>query len=150
MKTIAGMVAGLMGCLMVVGCDATAKSDKCAPGWETTPSYEKVMSREGEPSPIKPRVWSPTVAVYEEPVVTHFGSYFNDPFVTEGDGNDTYGWTCMDLLAVPYSPARFVVNTVAVPVSMVKEPPCVLQCTNLDQPIHEGTCDTDKGKAQKR
>jgi hypothetical protein len=144
MKTVAWMLVGLVGCMAMVGCEATAKSDKCEPGWQTTTSYEKVMSTQGQPSPIKPRQWPATVAEYTAPTVTHFGSYYDDPFVTEGDGNDTYGWTCMDLLAVAYSPTRFVINTVAIPVSMVKEPPCVLQCTNLDQPMPVCGCEKDE------
>jgi len=135
MKTVAGTLIGLVGMMMLVGCEATAISDKHEPGWQTTPSYDKIQAKTAEPSPIKARQWAPTVAEYTSPVVTHFGSYYDDPFVTQGDGNKTYGWTFMDLAAAGYSPARFVVNTVAFPVSMVKEPPCVLQCTNLDQPV---------------
>ncbi len=127
------LVLGLAA--LVAGCEATAVSDRNEPGWQTTPSYDKIMSAKGTPNPTKPRSWPATKAEYEPPVVTHFGSYFDDPFVYCGDGNDTYGWTWMDPVAVVYSPARMVVNTVAVPVSMIKEPPGVLQCTNLDQEL---------------
>ena len=122
--------------VVMSGCEATAKSDLNEPGWQTTASYDKIMTTASEPSPMKKRSWNCNYAAYEAPVVTHFGSYFNDPF-TDGDCNDSYGWTLMDLGAVAYSPARFAVNALAVPVSMVKEPPGVLQCTNLDQSIPE-------------
>lgn len=138
MRAVSGMILGLGWIGLVAGCEATAKSDRCERHWETTPSYEKIMAAPAtQPSPIQARTWQAASATYAPPVVTHFGSYFEDPFVTLGDGNDSYGWTLMDLAAVVCSPARFVVNTVAVPVSMVKEPPCVLQCRDLDQPVEQ-------------
>jgi hypothetical protein len=143
------LVMGLGLAAMLAGCEATERSDRGEPGWQPTASYDKIMSAPAtQPSPVKPRAWNSTVAKYEPPVVTHFGSYFEDPLVTQGDGNDTYGWTLMDLAAVGYSPARFVVNTLAVPISMVKEPPCVLQCTSLDQRIPECGCAVSPGTAQ--
>jgi hypothetical protein len=138
MKKAMTVIIGLLTAATLVGCEATAKSDQCEPRWQTTTSYNKIMSTKAGPSPIQDRTWTHTVACYEPPVVTHFGSYFDDPIVICGDGNDTYGWTWFDPLAVAYSPARFAVNTLAVPVSMVKEPPGVLQCSNLDQQV--GDC----------
>ncbi|MFA5864929.1 MAG: hypothetical protein WC975_09610 [Phycisphaerae bacterium] len=136
MRTVAGLLLGLSLMIVLVGCEATARSDRSEPHWQTTASYDKIMSVPAtQPSPIENRIWSETVATYEAPVVAHFGSYFNDPMVS--DIEYTYGWTLMDLASVAYSPARFAVNTVAVPVSMVKEPPGVLQSANLDQPIGE-------------
>lgn len=142
MQKAVSIALGVLMAAVLVGCEATAKSDRAEPGWQTTTSYDKIMSIENPPpSPIENRPWTSTVAFYEPPVVTHFGSYFDDPIITNGDGNDTYGWTCFDLLAVAYSPARFTVNTLAVPISMIKEPPGVLQTTNLDQKLDNDACE---------
>lgn len=126
------VLAGLMMVAMV-GCEATAKSDLAEPTWQPTASYEKAFAQPKTASVIVPRQWPESAAAYEPCRVTHFGSYYDDPFVTTGDGDNAYGWTGMDWLAMAYSPARFVANTAAVPVSMIKEPPGVLTTTDLDQ-----------------
>ncbi len=130
------VVLGLLLVAILAGCEATAKSDRAEPGWQTTTSYDRIMAVENPPpSPMKKREWSPTVARYEPPVVTHFASYFEDPIVVYGDGNDTYGWTWFDPVAVPFSAGWFALDTVAIPISLVKQPPCVLYTTNLDQQV---------------
>ncbi len=124
----------LMTLAVLAGCEATAKSDKLEPGWQKTASYEKIMATPAtQPSPLVHRKWKISQANYTECVVTHFGSYFDDEFATQGDGNDTYGWTEADILAAIYCPVRFVINTVCVPISMIKEPPGVLTSSDLDQ-----------------
>jgi len=127
-----GVLAGLM-LVMLAGCEATAKSDLAEPTWQPTATYEKAFAQPRTTSVIEPRQWPESQAAYEPCRVTHFGSYYDDPFVTNGDGDSAYGWTGMDWLARVYSPARMAVNTVAVPVSMIKEPPGVLPTTDLDQ-----------------
>ncbi len=118
----------------MIGCEATARSDKLEPSWQKTASYKKIMQMPTtQPSPLTPRKWEVSKAHYAECVVTHFGSYFDDEFVTKGDGNDTYGWSGMDLVAFGYCPARFIINTLCVPISMIKEPPGVLVTSHLDQ-----------------
>jgi len=135
MRTI-GVIAIVMITLSVVlvGCEATAKSGRLEPAWQTTASYEKVFQQTARPSQLRRRNWVPSLAAYEPCVVAHFGSYFDDEFVTTGDGDETFGWTLMDTAAICYSPARFVVNTLAVPISMIKDPPGVLTTTTLDKP----------------
>jgi hypothetical protein len=135
MKTALMVLCGVVLTGILVGCEATAKSDMMEPTWDKTPSYDKIMSATPEPSPIPRRTWQHGEASPEPSTVTHLPSYFDDPIVTDGDGNDTYGWTFLDPAAVAYSPARYAVNFIALPVSMVKEPPATLLCTDLDQPI---------------
>jgi len=133
MKSV--MIIFLLAILAVIaGCEATAKSDKLEPGWQKTTSYERIMQTPTtQPGPLTPRKWEVSQAHYTECIVTHFGSYFDDEFATKGDGNDTYGWTEMDLVAFGYCPARFIINTLCVPISMIKEPPGVLTTSYLDQ-----------------
>ncbi|NLE29913.1 MAG: hypothetical protein GX629_09625 [Phycisphaerae bacterium] len=137
MKNTLMIVCGMVLTAILAGCEATAKSDMAEPTWEKTASYEKIMSAPSVTSPLTPRSWEQTHADPEPSIVTHFGSYFEDPIVQCGDGNDTYGWTWLDPGAVFYSPVRYTINFIALPISMIKEPPGVLQCTDLDQPIEE-------------
>lgn len=136
-KTI--IATGLLAALatVITGCEATAKSDLAEPTWQGTASYERIFAQKATAGPIARRPWPQTTAGYEPCIVTHFGSYYDDPFVTTGDGDNAYGWTALDAVAFGYSPARFVVNTLAVPISMIKEPPGILTTTDLDIPINE-------------
>ena len=141
------------GCMFVLsGCEATAKSDRMEPGWQKTASYEKIMATPAtQPSPLVHRSWKISEANYTECVVTHFGSYFDDEFAKYGDGNDTLGWTDADILAAVYCPIRFVINTVCVPISMIKEPPGVLTTSYLDQPAeHYSTISKEEVLSDKR
>jgi len=133
-------LAALAAILMILaGCEATAKSDKMERQWQRTASYEKIFSVKAKPSPIRPRKWAGTQATYEPCTVTHFAGYFDDEFVTVGDGDDAYGWTWADAAAFGYSPFRFIVNTICVPASMVKDPPGVLVTTDLEGSKSDGS-----------
>jgi len=141
MKKLMCLILGLGLTAVLAGCDATAKSDNFDPSVERTASSIAIMSKVSQPSPITPRTWYESAAETAAPGVTHFPYWYEDPFVVKGDGNDTYGWTGCDWLAMVYCPCRFVVNTVGLPVSMIKEPPGVLVCTDMDQEINAcGTC----------
>jgi hypothetical protein len=135
MKKVLSVIVGLSLTAMLAGCEATAKSDHFDPCVERTASSEAIMTKVPQPSPITPRTWQETSAQYAAPVVTHFPYWYEDPVVVKGDGNDTYGWTGDDWLAMVYCPCRFVVNTVGMPISMIKDPPGKMMCTDLDQPI---------------
>jgi len=126
---------------MLAGCEATAKSDRLEPGWQTTASWDAVFARPPLHDPIPDTNWPPSTAEYAPPVVTHFPFWYYDPFVSKGDGDELYGWTCVDWFAMVYSPVRYAVNTIALPVSAVFEPPGVLVATELDIPIQgQGPC----------
>jgi len=121
--------------LLLLGCEATAISDSAEPTWEPTASYDYIMGQMIAQKPAKPTRWASVhKAHYQSGAVTHFGSYYDDPFVIKGDGDDLYGWTWMDAAAFGYCPARFVANTICVPISMIKEPPGVLVSEDRDEP----------------
>ncbi len=134
MKTIITIsIAAVIATL--IGCEATARSDKNELTWQKTTSYEKIMAQKAGSNPIQPRNWKKQHAEYTQCVVTHFGSYFDDPFVIKGDGDQYYGWTTADLAAFAYCPARAILNAACIPLSMIKEPPGTLSTSNLDQKI---------------
>lgn len=119
--------------LALAGCEATALSDKAQPTWQSTASYDYVTSHVTGDQPKKIRPWPVQQVCYQRGTVRHFGFYYDDPFVTQGDGDNLYGWTSMDTVAVAYCPIRFAINTLAVPFSMIKEPPGVLVAEHRDQ-----------------
>lgn len=135
MRTILFLIVTLTSSAILIGCDAFARSDLAEPRWRTTASYDKIVAHPAGVSPIKPRPWPVSVAEYAPPVVTHVAHYFPDRFVTDGDGNDSYGWTWRDYVAAVYSPASFLVNAVIIPVRMIQDPPGVLITTDLDEPL---------------
>jgi hypothetical protein len=55
--------------------------------------------------------------------VPHYPLWWEDPFEDKGDGNCTFAWTWADYVAMPYSFGRYLLNTMAWPVSAVVTPP---------------------------
>jgi hypothetical protein len=51
--------------------------------------------------------------------VPHYPLWWEDPFEDHGDRNDTFAWTSIDYVAWPYSMGRYLVNTIAWPVSAI-------------------------------
>lgn len=69
---------------------------------------------------------------YAVPAVHHGPLYFEDEMenVSEVNSNCPSGYTWLDILAVPYSDARWMLNTIALPVSMVVNPPWQRMCSD--------------------
>ncbi len=83
-----------------------------------------------QPAEPRHRSWQTTTVAAESGGVDHWPLYFEDPFVDKGDGrtdetdpHNVYrnGWE--DWVAFPYCPARFIGNTLLLPVSAVVTPP---------------------------
>jgi len=103
----------------------TASSEAYASG---TPEFPRDVQRE----------WKKSNLAYENGAVTHWPVWFDDPFQYKGNGycpvppdkindpDNTFAWNGVDYLDIAYSPARFVLNTVAWPVSAVVTPPGTL------------------------
>ncbi|MCG3181658.1 MAG: hypothetical protein BIFFINMI_04056 [Phycisphaerae bacterium] len=102
-------------------------------------SKELVVTREGE---FRHRDWAPAAATYVPCQVEHMQRWFADPYddVTRL-GPAGFGCTCDDLLAGVYCPARFMVNLVALPVSVIVKPICVPEYSGGQPRIVE----TDQG-----
>jgi hypothetical protein len=71
------------------------------------------------PAPQRQREWRGMPVAAADGTVTHGPLYFEDPFEDKGHGRDTFqiGWE--DYLAMPYGLARYLLNGVALPVSLV-------------------------------
>jgi hypothetical protein len=86
-----------------------------------------------EPAALRTRDWPATEMRPARGIVQHYPLYFEDPFEDKGTGrtdenhpHNVYhaGWE--DYVALPYSCARFALNTAALPVSAVVTPPCTV------------------------
>jgi hypothetical protein len=80
-----------------------------------------------QPAPPRERGWPQTVTAVQSGAVQHWPLYTQDPFEDKGtdrpDGPNKYyiGWE--DYVALPYGFARFTLNWIALPVSLVVQPP---------------------------
>lgn len=121
--------------------------------WRTPTEIE--IREEYAPAPQEQRGWEPLAVAPADGRVTHFPLHFEDPFEDKGPGDPLYsydlcapdevfeangchygrwyprgrqeyrlGWE--DVLAGFYSPARYGLNLVAYPVSLVVTPPWTL------------------------
>jgi hypothetical protein len=88
----------------------------------TTPSQDGVLAAGREPA-IRQRDL-PEIAFAEKvPVTPHYPLWWEDPFEDKGDGDAAFAWTYADYLAMPYSFGRYLLNTMAWPVSAAVTPP---------------------------
>jgi hypothetical protein len=96
-----------------------------------TPSSTFVDAGHVQPS-LQQRGWASMASYYAVPAVHHGPLYFEDEMenVSEVNSNCPSGYTWLDILAVPYSDARWMLNTIALPVSMVVNPPWQRMCSD--------------------
>lgn len=160
----AGLATGLVtvGLVLATGCSGNKKDTACgtlAPGCPkpivvfsepvtdpmlATPSSEFVEQANVSTALVQ-RNW-PAMATYHEPqVVNHAPLYFEDPFesVNRSTTGCPEGWTWLDFAAIPYSDGRWLLNQVALPVSMVVNPPWQRMCSDgvPSRPLPDGKVD---------
>ena len=93
------------------------------PVW-TSPSQDGVLATNA-PMTLRQRDWPETPGPYVSRETPHYPLWWEDPFEDKGDGDGRFAWTWADYVALPYSPGRYLLNTVAWPVSAVVTPPGV-------------------------
>lgn len=146
--TLVGLMAAGLS-LAAAGCATREAKETCAPAapgctkpivvfapavsaeMEATPSSTFVDQSGAEPA-LKERNWQPMASYYEPPVVQHGPLYFQDEFENVGAVSSACpkGITWKDFVAVPYCDARWMLNTIALPVSMVAYPPWEQDCSD--------------------
>ncbi len=144
----AATVAAGLAAMLSVGC-ASNKEVACAPTPDDcdkpivifsapvtedmldTPSTAFIEASDVEPAVVQ-RDWDEMTSYYAPQVVQHWPLYFEDPFEDKGKstGCGYAGWTWEDFFAIPYSDARWLLNTIALPVSMVVTPPWTPMCSD--------------------
>lgn len=96
----------------------------------TTTSAEHVsrLKTAGEP---RVRDFKPMRAEAQDGAVAHGPLWMEDSFEMAGSDNGQFAVTLEDLVYFfPLGPARFVANTLLLPVSMVVDPPWVIMCSD--------------------
>lgn len=98
----------------------------------TTPSAEGHTGR-SEFGRQRQRKFAERTVYYENGTVTHWPLWWEDPFEDKGNGfkatkdedepDTEYAWNWVDYFDVAYSPGRFIVNTLAWPISAIVTPP---------------------------
>jgi hypothetical protein len=84
----------------------------------STPSQDGILNAD-KPAMIRVRELPQTPAPLACEEVPHYPLWWEDPFEDKGDGNQQFSWTLADVAATPYSLARYILNTIAWPVSAI-------------------------------
>lgn len=112
---------------MVVGCNEPPavnpwRDDSIPPQAYGTASSEVVLQANAEPA-VRMRDLPPSHAPAASGAVPHYPLWWEDPFEDQGDNNRQFAWTWQDYLHMPYGLGRWMLNTMAWPVSAVVTPP---------------------------
>lgn len=121
LSAVAVVFGVLAGCTKPPAVDPW-RADSIPPSTWTTPSWEGVMAAGREPV-IRQREMPVTQAMRADDAVAHYPLWWEDPLEDKGDGNGHFAWTWQDYVGMPYSLGRFLLNTMAWPVSAVVTPP---------------------------
>ncbi|MCA9252362.1 MAG: hypothetical protein KDA54_14655 [Phycisphaerales bacterium] len=129
----------------VVACGC---SEYINPWTDETVSHEYVTTASVEgarlaSAPVDPAVRSfqPKLISPQDGTVGHFPLGWEDPFEDRGSDDGQFAWTAEDYFAMPYGHGRFILNTIAIPASVIVQPPVPLmgsdgitsrQCLGLD------------------
>ena len=88
----------------------------------STPSRDGVLAAGHAPA-LRHRELAETQAPLADNSVPHYPLWWEDPFEDKGDSNAEFAWTWQDYVGMPYGFGRFLLNTVAWPVSAAVTPP---------------------------
>jgi hypothetical protein len=128
------LVTLLAGALVLTGCNEPPAVNPWADDsigrqeW-TTHSEQEVVAANRAPV-IRERDMPATLAPMANNEVPHYPLWWEDPFEDKGDGDETFAWTYADYLGMPYSLGRYILNTIAWPVSAVVTPPGTSMVSN--------------------
>ncbi len=99
------------------------RDDSIPPMTWTTPSEQGILAAGHEPV-VRQRTPQCTEARVVSGDVPHWPLWWEDPFEDQGDQDGQFAWTWQDYFAMPYSYARWHLNTLAFPISAIVTPPC--------------------------
>ncbi len=91
-----------------------------AAGVESADAPQAVHTRAFDRQPVEPTVGT----------VTHWPLWYQDPFEDKGSEDGQFRLTEEDGIALPYGLARFILNTMGLPVSIGVQPPWKLMCSD--------------------
>jgi hypothetical protein len=112
-----------MGALLA-GCNQLINpwvDDLPATGDITTASVVAARSAQATPTPPL-RQPEPMITSAQDGTVSHWPLWWEDPFEDKGSEDGQFAWTWEDYFAFPYGFGRFLLNTMAFPVSATVTP----------------------------
>lgn len=117
--------------------------DSIGPQAWTTPSEQGVLAAGRSPA-VRQRGGPPQDLILPRSSVPHYPLWWQDPFIDKGDGDGRFAWTWQDYVGMPYGLGRFILNTIAVPASVVVHPPGT---SWVSDGVVEGDHDARPGKS---
>ncbi len=126
-STRAALLAGCALLPLLTACNAPPavnpwREDSIPESTWSTPSADGILAANATPV-LRGRGTPPIQAPRVSNDTPHYPLYWSDPFEDQGDLNKQFAWTWQDYLGMPYGLGRFILNTVAFPVSAVVDPP---------------------------
>ncbi|NLX14999.1 MAG: hypothetical protein GXY44_15300 [Phycisphaerales bacterium] len=128
LSALTGGFAGLAALVtLIVACNQPPAvnpwvDDSISQDQWTTPSRDLALAS-GQKAIARETDFPTMNAPYVSPGVPHYPLWWEDPFDDQGDNNETFAITWQDYVAMPYVLGRFLLNTMAWPVSAVVTPP---------------------------
>ena len=121
-----------LAAVAVAGCQHTINpfvDDLPAVDEVTTSSVEGARAAPREPS--APRRDFEFVQLYaQDGTVDHWPLWWEDPFEDNGSEDGRFAWTLEDYYAICYGPGRFILNTMAFPISAYVTKPGTVMCSD--------------------
>ena len=122
-----GPAAGALGWFMVAGCNTPPavnpwRDDSLTRASYSSPSSEGILAA-GRPPSVRVRDFDEMAGPHVAGDVPHYPLWWEDPLEDKGDQDRVVAWTWQDYVGMPYSFGRFLLNTMAWPVSAVVTPP---------------------------
>lgn len=124
-RACVALAVAALAASMMLGCAHTINpfADESIPREAMTTASERRVRQAGATPDIRQRDWPQTATSRPTGEVVHWPTWFEDPFEDKGSEDGKYAWTGEDYLAMPYSMARLLLNTMGWPVSAVLTPP---------------------------
>ncbi len=98
-------------------------ADEAVPPEQMTTASERAVREVNATPVVRQREWEPTTTTMPSGGVVHWPLWWEDPFEDKGSEDGKFAWTAEDYVAIPYSFARLLMNTMGWPVSAVVTPP---------------------------
>lgn len=113
------LATAIAGCAHAIGPFA----DEATPTEDMTTASERAIRDRHVTPVVRRREWGTSATSYPSGQVVHWPTWFEDPFEDKGSDDGRFAWTAEDYLAMPYSFARLLLNTIGWPASAVVTPP---------------------------
>jgi hypothetical protein len=120
---IAGLASVFVAAVLVSACNEPPGvhpwRDDSIPVSEYGTASSQIVLAANVPPAVRQRNVEPSNAPHVSYQVPHYPLWWEDSFEDQGDNDNMFAWTWQDYFDMPYAPGRFVLNTLAWPVSAV-------------------------------